>query len=222
MRKSISIMLSLILMLCMVTSCEKTPDHLKIPDYSQYMTLGTYKNLEYSLLKTYTNEDEKNADIFDAVMIEIMNNSTYVSYPENRIARLVAIANETVEIYAQNNNMSVEDFLKKSYGFESIEAYGSYVRIQAQSYFEVRMTIFEIARHEKMTVTQEEYDAARAKLFAEAEMSEEEFNQAYDSEDILFQAVYPKVQAFLIANSVDISNHPTEATTVTATAESST
>ena len=218
MRKRLMIVFSLMLTICMLASCKTVPDHLKLPNYSSNMTLGTYKNLEYSLLQNYDDEEMQKNAVFDAVMIEIMENSTYTSYPENRIARLVGIANDTVTVYAQNNNMTPEEFLKQSYGFESVDAYNQYVRYQAQSYFQVRMTIFEIARQEHMTVTQEEFDAARAELLAESELPEAEFEQNYDNEDILFRAVYPKVRDFLYNNSTNITKivattQPSESTT---------
>lgn len=220
---TVIVMLSMLVSLTGCQTASTVPEHLQIPNYSEYMKLGNYKGLQYTLLNTYKTDEDRNNAIFDAVMIEIMNNSQYNKYPEDQITRLIAIANETVEVYAANNGVSVEDFLKSNYGFESAQAYQQYVRLQAQSYFEVRMTIFEIARLEKMTVSQEEFDKARQELFSESGLNETDFATNYTNEDVLFRVLYPKVQAFLVANSSQIQVAPvTESTAASATTETTT
>lgn len=199
----------------------KYPEEIyDIPDYSEFITLGEYKNLSYEFTnfdsKTYASKKDQ---IIDHLLAQVLSNTTFSGYSETEYNDAYAIADNNVQAFADAYGMEKLDYLTKYYGFETLEDYEKHLKNTTIDYLKVKMTITQIAISEKMELTDNDLDLAKEQLMKENGIeTEEDFQKMFTQTDIQFYAIRAKVYDWLYQNSEIIDNSTdTDATAETPT-----
>ena len=96
-----------------------------------------------------------------------------------------------------------EQYVKDHYGYESYEAYEKSLEPTAKDYMNSMMAIGALADKEQLGVTDEEYQA-QIKKYKDNGITDEQLNQYYSSEDIIFSILLIKTQKWIVENSIKL------------------
>lgn len=170
-----------------------------------YKTMNEYKKAVEKKLKEDMEYQRKTA-IASYVIDQIINNATISGYDEDYIALLMDSAKQTTKDAATKANLSEEEYVKKQYGAESYDSYIESLRPTAEDYMRSMMAISAIAYAENLNVTDEEYQNQLKKYQDEYNVTIDQLNKYYTSEDIIFAILLTKVQDWIVNNSVQVDS----------------
>lgn len=124
-----------------------------------------------------------------------IDNATIIKYPDGAVEEQVAEIQEKYQVYASMQNITVDEYIQKSYG-DTVQAY-------AEDLVKQELVLSAIQKQEKISISNSEY---KEKLPAFAEkysiMSEEAFEQNFGKETIKKAMLYDKTMDFLVENAV--------------------
>ena len=172
---------------------------------TKYKTADEYKN---AVKKTLTEnmEYQKKTNIASYIIDQIISNATITGYDEDYINLLINSAKETTKKAAEEASLSEEEYVKQKHGAESYDSYVESLRPTAEDYMRSMMAISAIAYAENLNVTDEEYQNQLKKYQDEYNISIDQLNKYYTSEDIIFSILLTKVQDWIINNSTQVDS----------------
>ena len=107
-----------------------------------------------------------------------------------------------VEEYAKNYNTDLATYVSVYYGFSGEEEFREYISNMVESYMKEKIVICAIAKAEKISATDDEIKAKKQELMDSYGITDEDdLNEMYSEEDIIFYALEEKVSDFLIENA---------------------
>lgn len=172
-----------------------------IQENTNYQTVDEYTAYIKDVLEKDA-EDQKNNAKAGTILDKIMKNSTVNGYDEEKLKELTDSAKEMVETYSKQYGMTKEEFIQQNYGFETYEEYEDNMEQTAKDYLDSIMLISAIANAENLTVTDSEYQDQINEYVNQYNISDEQLNQYYTSDDIIFSILVVKVQNWLLENSI--------------------
>lgn len=184
-----------------VTFPEITDD--LVSKYTDYDTVENAK-LDIRALLTENKQKLKSNEIYNTVIASIISSSDYKSYPDGEIDSLISTAVSAAEKNAALKNMTVDDYLKDSGQADTLDEFKTMMESQAKDYLNIRMTLSEIARLENITATAEEFTNYKTQFaYSNGFKSLQEVNLYYKDEDLLIDCIYPKIQEWIVDNSIE-------------------
>lgn len=178
-----------------------------LAEKTSYTKTADYKTAVEKEIKDTVERQRKN-DIASIILSKISENTTVKEYDEDRIAELIDAAKSATSKYAQDANMTVEEYVKESYSAESYTDYEESLRPAAEEYMKSVMLISAIAYNENLNVTDEEYQNQIKTYMDDYHISLLDLNTYYTAEDIVYSLLILKVQNFLVDNGKQLDSPP--------------
>lgn len=175
-----------------------------IQQHTSYTNIDAYKDAIRSELETQYGAYQR-TEIISELLLLIEEKTTINAYPDNIIEQLVEEGVSMIENTAAKNAIALNDFLKATYGYESIDEYKEFLTTQAHTYMQKRMILNEIARKENITVTDEEFEKYK-QTFADKNgfKSTNNVNLYYRDSELLLDMLTEKIYDWLIEHSTKI------------------
>lgn len=152
-------------------------------------------------------QSSKNAEIYNNLISQIIESSTFVSYPEGVIENMVESSVFEVQQQALFSNVTSDEYVQNKYGIKNINEYESKVTEQATKYIQIKMIICEIARRENITVPIDTFNTYRTTFARQHNfINLNDLNKHYDDADILIECLESYVGEWLVENSTERTN----------------
>ncbi|MBO5435369.1 trigger factor [bacterium] len=147
----------------------------------------------------------RDAEMYDDIIAQIINNSTYNSYPDGKIDELVNATVSNIEQYASIYGMDVNEYISDNYNFDNLTALKAQLRIDAELYMKIRMALCELAKANNISATIEEFNDYK-KTFADENgfMNVEDLNRYYTESDLYLDCLLPKVEAWFAETATEV------------------
>ena len=169
---------------------------------TKYKNVDEYKkSVKESLEKDM--QSRKETEISAIVLDKIIANATITGYDDSYYQMLLESAKDSTKSYAEKEGKTEEQYVKDHYGYESYEAYEKSLEPTAKDYMNSMMAIGALADKEQLGVTDEEYQA-QIKKYKDNGITDEQLNQYYSSEDIIFSILLIKTQKWIVENSIKL------------------
>lgn len=159
-------------------------------------------------------DSDKYAEIYNDLILKIVNNSTIKGYPEDMLNDMVSSTISGINKAASESGMTADDFVKENYDAESMDAYTVTITDEAKMFLAKRMVLGEIARREHITITAETFTEYKTQFAVDnGYMNVNDVNIHYSDEDILLDASLAAIEDWMYTNSIDRSDNETTETT---------
>ena len=181
-----------------------TDEHVKeISSYSTFSDLKAAVKNDIEANKQSTKEN----DVYSIAMNEILNRSTVKGYPEDQLNTLMKDAEDAVAENAKAAGLTVEEYVKKEYNAQSYDEYKTSLKAQNEQYLANMMLVSAMAKAQGLAVTEKEYKDQIDLYKTTYNVSVDDLNKYYKSEDIIFSILIMKIKDWCLANVevVDIS-----------------
>ena len=173
-----------------------------VSEKTKYKNVDEYKkSVKESLEKDM--QSRKETEISAIVLDKIIANATITGYDDSYYQMLLESAKDSTKSYAEKEGKTKEQYVKDHYGYESYEAYEKSLEPTAKDYMNSMMAIGALADKEQLGVTDEEYQA-QIKKYKDNGITDEQLNQYYSSEDIIFSILLIKTQKWIVENSIKL------------------
>ena len=178
---------------------ELTDEFVKETLESDYETVEQYKaGVKEELLLSKQEESKENA--INDLMEQILEKSEF----QIEIADIDALVEEQManyEMYASMYDMDVTEFAQELFGC-SVDELRENSKVEVETEIKINLIFSEIAKKEKLGVTQEEYETAVTAELADYECETiAEFEEQVGKEDFIYGMLYSKVADFLLEQS---------------------
>lgn len=180
-----------------------------IPDITdemaqKYTKFNTYAEYETALRNSIETEYANSLAAYklDLILDDVVANSTYNGFPEGAIDGLVQQAIDVVKEKSTELGISEDEYLTKYANIETMDQFKTSITKDAEDYMKIRMALSEIARVEKVDVTQSDIEEYKTMLRAYYSLDEGADTSQYESDDdVLFECIVEKIRPFLIDNN---------------------
>ena len=198
---------------CTINSILKTtyPEELTnelVAENTEYDTVNSFMDalkMDYENYKKTQAESQMKADL----ITKAIENATFNSYPEDEIETLaeqtIQGAKDTATSYGIDYTTYLS-YLKDEDGNAYTElTYADAVKDYMKELMEEKMVVCEIAKAEKLTVTEAEVEAyVNAECAANTSLDADTIYENYSMQDLAYAVLYDKVMEILIENSIAI------------------
>ncbi len=172
-----------------------------VASYTDASTIEEYeKQIRDNLIESYKTSDENTNKT--TLITAVIDNATINEYPTQDMEKLIDSTISEVEEYAKNYNTDLATYVSVYYGFSGEEEFREYISNMVESYMKEKIVICAIAKAEKISATDDEIKAKKQELMDSYGITDEDdLNEMYSEEDIIFYALEEKVSDFLIENA---------------------
>ena len=172
-----------------------------VASYTDASSIEEYEQqIRDNLTESYKTSDASTNK--STIITAVIDNSTINEYPTQDMEKLIDSTVSDVEKYAQNYNTDLATYVSVYYGFSDEEAFREYVSEMVENYMKEKIVICAIAKEEKITVSNDEIKAKKQELMKNSGITDEDdLNEMYSEEDIIFYALEEKVTDFLLENA---------------------
>lgn len=174
-----------------------------VAEKTEHATIDEYKEQIRADLEAEAKEDAED-DATDQLFAAAAKNATFSAYPENEIKTLI---NDTISEIKQTANaygIDYTTYIGIFYQCETEADFESFLADSAREYMEERMVICEIAKKEKLSVSDEEIKAYVEKLVEDYGLdSTDAVYESYTEADIEYMILADKVGALLKESAVE-------------------
>lgn len=174
-----------------------------VAEKTEHATIDEYKEQIRADLEAEAKEDAED-DATDQLFATAAKNATFSAYPENEIKTLI---NDTISEIKQTANaygIDYTTYIGIFYQCETEADFESFLADSAREYMEERMVICEIAKKEKLSVSDEEIKAYVEKLVEDYGLdSTDAVYESYTEADIEYMILADKVGALLKESAVE-------------------
>lgn len=175
-----------------------------VADKTECATIDEYKAQLREELETEAKEEAEN-NASDQLFSAAAKNATFSAYPENEIKTLI---NDTIAEIKQTASLYGIDYttyIGVFYGCETEAEFETFLADSAREYMQERMVICEIAKKEKISVSDEEIKAYVEDLVKKYELdSTDTVYESYTEADIEYMILAEKVGALLKESAVEV------------------
>ena len=180
---------------------ELTDDLIKAN--SDYKTVDEIKKACKEALEKQAAENKK-IEIYNDVVKQIMDKSTYNEYPKEELDFIIDHTNKAISEYCTKYNVDKMTVLKDAYNVATIADFDNKLLEETKDYLKLKMTICAFAKSKNITVTSKEFDDFRINLMNGSSItSVDELLTYYTEADILFNCLLEKVQDWILTNAVE-------------------
>lgn len=184
-----------------------------IPEYTNDL-VGTATEGEYTTTDDYTAylteklQDSKNdsADNSDRTNIlqRVIDNTTFIKYPEQEMETYIIGLVENLRSSAENYGINFETFLLYFYGYDSEQAFLSFLSETVVSVMQEKIVVSSIALQENLIASDADIEAYKTKLITKNGLTEEDIADFYTDDDLVFYATEEKVLDYLVEHAVAV------------------
>lgn len=179
-----------------------------VASYTDAATVAEYEEQVKNDMIESNKESDKGYNQ-SAVMNALIDKTTYNEYPEKEMEKLIDETVSQVQQQADTYGYSLGDYVAAAYGFTDETAFREYVAKTVEDYMKEKIAICAVAKDAGIEVTKDEVKEYKQKMMdSYGYTKEEELNEQYKDEDILYYALAEKVIDFLLEKGT-----PVEATT---------
>lgn len=184
-----------------------------VPEYDDALvstaTGGEYTSTEdYTAYLTENLQQSKNdsADSTDktSVLQTIINNTTFVKYPEDEINDYVVGVVEDLRSTASGYGIDFETYLYYFYGYTNAQDYVNYLSQTVISVMKEKIVVMSIALDQDLIATDDDVAAYKEKIMNQSGIAEEDIATYFSDEDLLFYATEVNVLDYLLENAVAV------------------
>ena len=158
-----------------VTLPELTDEFVK--ETLMYDDVETYRQYVRESMEQSAQSTAQSAQV-SALWKAARENSNIFDYPQEEIDSYIADYTDYYTTMASYSGASLDDYLKSTYGIGE-EEFIAEITEWAKEDIGTRMIILAIVEKENMTITDEEYQEAKANLLAQYGVTEEQFESSY-------------------------------------------
>ncbi|MBQ9278418.1 MAG: trigger factor [Lachnospiraceae bacterium] len=173
-----------------------------VASYTDASSIAEYEQqIRDNLTESYKTSDESTNK--STLITAVIDNATINEYPTQDMEKLIDSTIKDVEQYAQNYNTDLATYVTVYYGFSDEEEFREYISNMVESYMKEKIVICAIAKAEGITATDDEIKAKKQELMDSYGITDEDdLNDMYNEDDIIFYTLEEKVTDFLIENAV--------------------
>ncbi len=162
---------------------------------------ATVAELEEAIVQSIKDSDDSTNKT--AIIETILNSNTYVvinEYPEKELQELIDKSVESVTAEAATYGMDFATYVSARYG-TSEENFKAYISQVAEDFIREKIVICAIAKAENITVTEDEIKDYKKIMMEQLGYTEDQLEEEYSEEDIIFYTISDKVYEFLLENN---------------------
>lgn len=183
-----------------------------VADNTDCTTIDEYKTQIRADLEAEAKEDAEN-DAIDQLLDAAAKNATFSAYPEDEIKKLIDDTIAEIKQTATAYSIDYATYIYYFYQCETEEDFENYLADSAKEYMEQRMVACEIAKKEKISVSDEEIKEYVEQLVKDYELdSTDEVYESYTDADIEYMLLAEKVGALLKKSAVEVEATTEETT----------
>ena len=168
-------------------------------------TIAEYKKFVKELIKKDKEEASKNK--FESEILEKLVAGSMLDVPEGMVEEELNNQVKRIENQAKMYGLTADQLLQYS-GMQGLDAYKEQLKPSAREAVAQRVVLAQVAKAEKMEVSEKQYEAEINKLAEEVKKPIEELKKTYTLETIRPYILLQTAHDFVIKNAVDLSEKP--------------
>lgn len=177
-----------------------------VADNTDCDTIEAYKEQIRTRLQADAEEEASEAAT-DSLLAAAAENATFSAYPEKEIKTLIEDTIASMKQEATAYGIDYATYIMFVYGQSSEEDFEKYLADSAKQYIEQRMVACEIAKKEKIVVSDEEIKAYVDKLVEEYQLdSTEEVYESYTDADLEYMILVDKIGELLKKTAIEVAS----------------
>lgn len=184
-----------------------------VPEYTndlvESVTEGEYTTTDaYTAHLTEELQDSKNKSADNTersnILQSIIDDTTFIKYPEQEMETYIVGLVENLRSSAENYGINFETFLLYFYGYDSEQAFLSFLSETVVSVMQEKIVVSSIALQENLIASDADVEAYKTKLITENGLTEEDIADFYTEDDLVFYATEEKVLDYLVEHAVAV------------------
>ena len=180
-----------------------------IASNTDYATVDEYEtSLRDNMEKTYADSDDNYNKT--AIMNVVVDNTKISEYPEQEAQDLIDETVENVQEEADQAGYDLATYVTARYGFAGEDDFRTYVTELVEDYLKEKIVVCAIAKAENITVSKDEIKDYKQTMIEKTGLDEDDIDDYYDEEDIMYYAISEKVVNFLLENGKGVSPEEAE------------
>lgn len=138
------------------------------------------------------------ASVHDLLWKQIIDNSTYHSFPEEEVTRIYNTYTDTYKQYAEMYGVDYDTFLSEYVGTTDEELHET-----SRLYVREDLTLYQLVKELEVEISDEEYQAGCELYAQQAGVTVDQFLEYYDEDTIKLSLLYEKV-LMIISDSAEV------------------
>ncbi len=175
-----------------------------VADNTDCKTIDEYKE---ELRDKLTKDAEQDAldDARDQLIAAAAKNAKFSAYPEDEIKKLIDDTVSQIKSTASSYGIDYATYLQYFYQCETEEDFDKYLSDSAKEYMEQRMTVCEIAKKEKVTVSDDDIKAYAEDLVEQYSLkSTDDVYKYYTEADLEYMILAERIGDLLKKSAVEV------------------
>lgn len=199
---------------------ETTLNYVKITIEAEYNDELVAANTDYSTTDEYeasiresleeTNESTALSEAQNVVMTSVINNASISALPEDEVNELADEIVSELEEQASSYGVEYATLIYYYYGYSDEDEFYDYVVQVCEESVKKKMVVCAIAKAEDITIDSDDEDAYIAKVAESYDMTSEDVESSYSSEDIMYYTLADKVMDYLMENATQVESSEEE------------
>ncbi len=184
---------------------EYTDDLVNTATDGEYTTTDDYTEYLTEQLQNDANDEADEEDRTN-VLQAIIDDSTFIEYPETQVEEYITGVMTDIEDSASSYGIDVETFLMYFYGYENESDFLEYMQEMVETVMQERMVISYIALEKDLMATDDDISEYKAGIMEDYEIEESEVSEYYSDFDLMFYATEENVLDYLMEQAVQVES----------------